>query len=439
MNSTSPPDRPYQWIAKAAWLIRLRWVAVAGQLATIIVAAFVLRIPLELGPLLAVIAFTAFTNCWLTLSLRSMSPLAERRLWIDGAALLGAVMVIDLLSLTTLLFFAGGATNPFAVFYLVNLALGAVILPEKWGWSLMAVAVGGLAFVLVFHVEVPELKFSTGPQGLVISFSELGLFVAMTTCALVIILFVKRVIHQLENTQAELRRVEREKSRSEKLEALGTLAGGAAHELATPLSTIAVISNEMSRHLGEQKETLAEDVALIRTEVGHCQTILARMTGRARQIAGEPLELVSVEALIHSTIEELTDASRIDLVMSKEVAAVDVQVPPDSLAQALRGLLQNGLDASGPEGRVHLSVAKGADRVRIVVHDEGPGMEAATLERAGEPFFTTKEPGRGMGLGLFLARSVIERLGGTLQLDSSAGAGVTAVVELSTGNQSSAL
>merc|ERR1712216_292176 len=108
----------------------------------------------------------------------------------------------------------------------------------------------------------------------------------MTTCALVIILFVKRVIHQLENTQAELRRVEREKSRSEKLEALGTLAGGAAHELATPLSTIAVISNEMSRHLGEQKETLAEDVALIRTEVGHCQTILARMTGRARQIAG---------------------------------------------------------------------------------------------------------------------------------------------------------
>ena len=114
---------------------------------------------------------------------------------------------------------------------------------------------------------------------------------------------------------------------------------------------------------------------------------------------------------------------------------MDVQVPPDSLAQALRGLLQNGLDASGPEGRVHLCVAKSSDRVRIIVHDEGPGMDAATLERAGEPFFTTKEPGRGMGLGLFLARSVIERLGGTLQLDSSVGAGVTAVVELSTESQ----
>jgi len=433
MNSTLPTDRPYQWIAKAAWLIRLRWVAVAGQLATIIVAAFVLRIPLALGPLLAIIAFTALTNCWLTLSLRSMSPLTERRLWIDGAALLGAVMVIDLLSLTALLFFAGGAANPFAVFYLVNLTLGAVILPEKWGWRLMAVAVSGLVFVLVFHVEVPELKLlSAGSEGLSISFSELGLVVGMTICALVIILFVKRVIHQLENTQAELRRVEREKSRSEKLEALGTLAGGAAHELATPLSTIAVISNEMSRHLGEQNETLAEDVALIRTEVDHCQTILARMTGRARQIAGEPLEVLSIDALIHSTIEELTDTSRIDLVMSDEMAAVDVRVPPESLAQALRGLLQNGLDAGAPEGRVKLSVANGSDRVRIVVHDEGPGMDPAILDRAGEPFFTTKEPGRGMGLGLFLARSVIERLGGTLQLDSSAGAGVTAVLELPT-------
>jgi two-component system sensor histidine kinase RegB len=154
------------------------------------------------------------------------------------------------------------------------------------------------------------------------------------------------------------------------------------------------------------------------------------MTGRARLIAGEAVTSLSVDELIQATLNELTQAERVRVLQGDDASDVTLNVPGESLAQALRGLLQNGLDATAPEGQVQLSVVATAAGVRIVVHDDGPGMEPDTLNRAGEPFFTTKEPGRGMGLGLFLARSVIERLGGTLQLDSSPGKGLTAVLEL---------
>ncbi|MCP4193071.1 MAG: HAMP domain-containing histidine kinase [Planctomycetaceae bacterium] len=432
-NVSTPRGSTVRWVAKAAWLVRLRWVAVAGQLATIVVAVVALQVSLPIAPLLSIIGFTALTNLFLTLALRRMVASRQSRIvLLSGDTLLATIMAIDLLSLTGLLYFAGGATNPFSVFYLVNLALCAVILPERWGWSLMAVAVGSLAALLAFHVDVPELRRGAA-EAQRASLGEWGQLVAMTTCALVIILFVKRVIHQLEKTQATLQRVELERSRSEKLQSLGTLAGGAAHELATPLSTIAVISNEMARHLRDDGATLAEDVALIRSEVDHCQTILARMTGRARQISGEEVTSLTVDELISTTLSELTSADQVRVLCSDEVSKLNLSVPRESLAQALRGLIQNGLDATAPESAVELSIVPAKEGVRMVVHDDGPGMIAETLSRAGEPFFTTKEPGRGMGLGLFLARSVIERLGGTLQLDSSPGRGVTAILELPSG------
>ncbi|MDG2382043.1 MAG: ATP-binding protein [Pirellulaceae bacterium] len=432
-TGSTPGGDTVRWVAKAAWLVRLRWVAVAGQLATIVVAVFGLRVSMPMIPLLSIVGFTALTNVFLTLALRRMvASRQSRTVLLSGDTLLAAMMAIDLLSLTGLLYFAGGATNPFSVFYLVNLTLCAVILPERWGWSLMAVAVGSLAALLAFHVDVPELR-SGAASAQRASLSEWGQLVAMTTCAWVIILFVKRVIHQLEKTQATLQRVELERSRSEKLQALGTLAGGAAHELATPLSTIAVISNEMARHLHDGDTTLAEDVTLIRSEVDHCQTILARMTGRARQITGEEVTWLTVDELIAMTLNELTSADKVSVLLSDEVSKLKLSVPCESLAQALRGLIQNGLDATAPESSVEFSIVAAGDGVRMVVHDNGPGMMAETLNRAGEPFFTTKEPGRGMGLGLFLARSVIERLGGTLHLDSSPGQGVTAILELPCG------
>jgi two-component system sensor histidine kinase RegB len=426
-------------VVNASWLMRLRWVAVAGQLATIGVTRACLNVPLPITPLLAIIGFTALTNLalWCWLQRLDHSP-ASHRVPTYGQELLAAVLALDLVMLTALLYYTGGAANPFSVFYLVNLALCAIVLPQYWGWALAALAVAGLGGLLIFHVHLPTLEDPLRLAGRTLSrdvtLSDLGQVVATATCAIVIIHFVKRVARQLETTQAELRRVEQDRSRNEKLEALGTLAGGAAHELATPLSTIAVVAKEMAHHLNlsdhPAPDDLVEDVALIRTEVDHCRKILQRMTAHAGQQMGEEISAVTVVELIHAMLDDTPREHRIELVLPPGIQHETTQIPLENVAQALRAVLHNALDASGDSGKVLVRVEADASCLRITICDEGPGMSAETLARAGEPFFTTKEPGRGMGLGLFLARSVLERLGGRLLLVSSPGEGATATLEI---------
>jgi two-component system sensor histidine kinase RegB len=423
--------------ANAAWLVLLRWVAVVGQLLTISVAHYVLRISLPLGALVAVVGCTAASNllfaAWTRRLSAAVSTPAET---VAGTRVLAAVMAMDIIALTALLYFSGGTVNPFSVFYLVNLALGAVLLSERWGWLLTVVATLGMLGLWLARADRPELFAVTGwlPGSWLGSTTadQFGRIVATAGCALVIIHFVSRVTHQLQQTAAELRRVERERSRSEKLEALGTLAGGAAHELATPLSTIAVVASEMTRMLQDVNvpESVREDAALIRAEVNHCQKILQRMTGQAGQWTAEQHVDVSLRDLLAATLDELAQPDRVELVVPEPLGGVTLSVPRESLAQALRGLLQNALDATRPGEAVRIAVEGDEDWIRLVVQDEGPGMSPEVLLRAGEPFFTTKDPGRGMGLGLFLTRSVIERLGGRLELSSAPQRGVTAVVTL---------
>jgi two-component system sensor histidine kinase RegB len=430
-----PTDRQ-PWAANATWLVLLRWVAVVGQLATIGVARYGLRMPLSVWPLFVVVGVTSMTNLIFAAWAQRRRPdpaLAQDN---RGQLILAGVMALDILALTALLFFSGGTSNPFFVFYLVNLALCAVLLSERWGWILTSVAVLGMCMLLFCGADRPEWFAVRGWFGSDLQWSvtlgQFGRIVAVAGCALVIIHFVERVTGQLEFTAAELRRVERERSRSEKLEALGTLAGGAAHELATPLSTIAVVATEMIRTLQDVNvpEAVRDDVLLIRREVDHCQTILQRMTGRAGRWMAEEHVKLDLAELVHITLAELAHADRIHLSVPPEAAQVSLNVPPESLSQALRGLLQNALDATPGDEFVDWSVRWDAHDVEMVIQDRGPGMTAEVLGRAGEPFFTTKDPGRGMGLGLFLTRSVVERLGGRLRIESKWQKGVTAIVRL---------
>ena len=144
----------------------------------------------------------------------------------------------------------------------------------------------------------------------------------------------------------------------------------------------------------------------------------------------EPAREVPVIDLVNAVLQEMHAVDRIDLSLPESLEQTTVCVPRENLAQAMRAVLQNALDASGPHGRVVLRVERRGELLVWTVRDNGLGMDAETLARAGDPFFTTKEPGRGMGLGLFLARSVVERLGGELRLESVLGQGVTVTIKL---------
>ena len=242
-----------------------------------------------------------------------------------------------------------------------------------------------------------------------------------------------------------MRRAQSKQAKSEKLEALGTLAAGAAHELASPLSTIAIVAKDLEGLvLGENSpienpdEDLVTDVKLIREQVDRCRKILDRMAGHAGQTVGETLASLSVRELWQVVIEELQRPDRVDSVISNEIAEAELRVPVDALAQSLRGLLQNGIDVEPADSKVKVHLAKvkveragqTLDHVNLLIEDHGPGMDSATLARVSEPFFTTKPPGSGMGLGVFLATNVIERIGGKIQFQSAVGQGTRVIVTL---------
>jgi two-component system sensor histidine kinase RegB len=253
-----------------------------------------------------------------------------------------------------------------------------------------------------------------------LALDRLAFLLALVTCAAVIVYFVTRVTAELQLRERELREAELQRARTQRLEALGTLAAGAGHELASPLATIAVVTRELERHLEgtNAPQTVLEDVQLIRTELARCRAILNRMSTDAGQVAGDELRRLRLDEVASATLQGLPYRDQIRVELRPDDASQCVFAPRQALAQAIRAVLQNAHDASPPGIPIHFLLSRNGDDVFFEVRDQGAGMPPDVIARAGEPFFTTKEPGQGTGLGLFLTRSVIQRLGGELAFDS---------------------
>jgi two-component system sensor histidine kinase RegB len=255
-----------------------------------------------------------------------------------------------------------------------------------------------------------------------------GMWLAFAITAALLAYFVTRIAAELRAREREIFALQERAAKSDKLASLSTLAAGAAHELGTPLGTIAIAAKELERSVaGLDRPSLADDARLIRTEVDRCRGILNQLSEKAGESAGEMSVPTRLEELSMQLRESLAQTERERVRVSADPGVV-ATIPRAAVTQALRTLVRNGLEAS--EGDVRVSLAREGERVAILVEDRGTGMDAHVLARAGEPFFTTKPPGQGLGLGLFLARAVAERLGGSLELVSTPGKGTVAKLEL---------
>lgn len=401
-----------------SWLLKLRWVAVTGQVLTTIAAQWLLGLKLPIDPLFTVIGIAFVSNVLLTLH--------ERRGHKVRPWMLGSVMALDVLLLTALLFFAGGPFNPFTALYFVHVAHAAIFLDARWAWTLVGLSLGSYGFLFL----VPAPSESSAEVALQLEALTEGRWVAFGLAAGVIAYFVTRVQSSLATRETELAEERIQRARSEKLASLATLSAGAAHELSTPLSTIAVVAKELERALQKEsaRAALIEDTHLIREQVARCRSILEQMAADAGHSLGELSTTVTVQTLLELCLDGLERKEDVTLQLSADVGQKELHVPPKVLAQALRGIVKNALDASPPGSAVELLVKPLAGAVSIEIRDQGGGMPPDVLRRVGEPFFTTKEPGRGMGLGVFLARAVAERVGGELRLDSVPERGTTATV-----------
>jgi two-component system sensor histidine kinase RegB len=255
------------------------------------------------------------------------------------------------------------------------------------------------------------------------------MWVALTIAASLIAYFVARVSGALRAREAELSRAQQLAARNEKLASLSTLAAGAAHELGTPLGTIAIAAKELERSVRAAPEEAIADARLIREELERCRAIVQRMSANAGQALGElaePTRTLTVIAALRARIGEAAFAA-----LDTQIDDAALEAPVQGLVQVLANLVQNALQASTPEGeRVVLRSDRVGGAVRFTVQDRGRGIRPLDLDRVGEPFFTTKPPGQGMGLGLFLARAFAERQGGQLVLASEEGKGTRVTLEL---------
>jgi two-component system sensor histidine kinase RegB len=403
----------------APWLVRLRYGLVVGLAFLILLVTFGARVPLPLAWLAVPIAALLLTNLLLP---RLIARLGGRRA-------LGATLLLDVLALTVLLSLSGGPANPLTLLYLVQITLSAVVLSRAWTWSLGILSILGFGFLFPFHVPLLALEGHHPAQGFAVHLY--GMWIAFVAAALLITFFIGEVSETLRRHERRSLELQIRLARHEKLAAVGTLAAGAAHEMGTPLATIAIVAKDLELYAGQVTHnlTLAADAATIRAEVDRCASILRAMTTHGPEFAGESPSRIKAKVLFEDLLLSLPPANR-DVVVTLAAEELEAWLPVETTRQVLTALVNNALDASAPGQPVEIKAWATGERLSITVRDRGHGMTAETFAHLGEPFFTTKEPGRGMGLGTFLSRVFAENLHGSLEFESAAGEGTTAILEL---------
>jgi len=393
------------------WLIRLRWLSLAGQAAVCLLAAFVLKIALFWGILIACMGVTAATN--LAVSLFS------RQTRLRESVLCAILLALDTMTLTVMLYWSGGSHNPFTTFYLLHITIGAILLTPAWAWA--GVVLCGICYSLLFQSPF-QLENTSGSICCGnFDFHRHGLFLAMVLAGVFIAFFVGKLNLALLRRDQELNEARIRDIRHERFASLATLAAGVAHELATPLGTIAIASADIEHHAHEKchQEGCLKDARLIRSEVERCRRVLENLGERTTDGVGDPPErfaLRDIPQMLENYLKpEYNRRTRTEITTS----AKTLFAPRTTLLQALAILIKNACEASAADTPVFLTIRDEDNNISFLVEDQGEGMTSRILERAGEPFFTTKKPGFGMGLGLFLARTFAERMRGRLDVLST--------------------
>jgi two-component system sensor histidine kinase RegB len=405
-----------------SWLITVRWTTLAAGVGAVVAGRGALQMDVPVAAAATTLSFLAGSNLWLMWRARR----AGIGSFVTPAGLL---VCADVALLTWLLLKSGGVLNPASVVYLVEIVLAALVLGRRWTWIVTGLCV--LGYGSLYLAPTAELRDALNMHR-EIALHMRGMWLAFALTSLTIVILVTRLVISVEHRDRALEDLRERTARAARGAGLATLAAGAAHELSTPLGTIAVASHELERNLSlaNAAPELQQDARLIRAEADRCRQVLDAMAGQSGEPIGETPRALTISDVVSGLRGRLTPAewSRLDVDLPGQVSVV---WPLQVIARALENVVRNALQASVETDRVRLSGhADAKGQVQFAVIDQGAGMTAEQLSRAGEPFFTTKPPGVGTGLGLFVARSSIEQLGGSLSLSSAVASGTTVRIVL---------
>src|SRR5258706_6408209 len=317
-------------------LTRLRGLGVVGQLAATVGGAMLLRLRFPIAPIVVVVVVTAVSNAAAVLMMRHRRP---------SRWLVHGLLLLDVGSLTALLYYTGGATNPFSMLYLVHVAMAVTVLGSAWTWVVVAMAAAGYGALFVWNVpltgvaDIPPLTLAVGH------------WLALALVAVSIAVFIGRVEHSLRDREHEVVEMRERMTKNELLATLTTLAAGAAHELNTPLGTIAVVAKELEVSSGpaHDAESIREDARLIRREVDRCREIINRL----RLDIGEDVaerQTIAGTLMVKDLRKDLREAENARLRVLIGSGGGTGGAPGRGVGQALLVLLRNAVDASPPRG-----------------------------------------------------------------------------------------
>lgn len=407
----------------ALLLVQLRWLAVFGQAFTIVVSSALFNLSLPLAPMFCVIGGLVLWNTATMLRPHRGAEADHRDLFIG--------LVLDFSALTALLYFSGGATNPFASLYLLQVVLGAILLEAWAAWILVGLTCVAFAVLTVWHVPL-QLPATDADRSLLLF--VLGGFICFVLNALLLVLFVNRIHLNLLKRDQHLAALRQQAAEEDHIVRMGLLASGAAHELGTPLSTLSVILGDWQRLPALQQPELQQDIQEMQSAVLRCKGIVGGILISAGEARGESPVVTTLARFMVDLITEwrrLWPALEIDYRVEEPVDLAALQRLPVVSDSALRQVIVNVLD-NAREVSPHwlgLSLSCRDDLTRLTVRDRGPGFAPEMLARLGKPYHSTKDR-PGSGLGLFLVFNVLRKLGGQVFARNAEGGGAEVTLEI---------
>ncbi len=400
-------------------LIRLRWLAIVGQSAAVMFVAYGMHFPLPVSLCFALIACSA----WLNLVLAFRYPATQRL----GPRAAFAILVFDVLQLAGLLYVTGGLTNPFSLLMTVPIVVSATSLSLRLTALLGAITVGAATILAFLHFPLPWFPEAELPMPFIY---VAGMWMAVVSSIAFTGIYAWRVAEEARLLATALAATELVLQREQHLSALDGLAAAAAHELGTPLATITLVAKEMQRALGNDPR-FCEDVTLLRSQSERCREILKQLTSLSSESEAHMARL-PITSLIEEVIAPHRDFGiTIKLEPGERIGAEPVARRNPGVIYGLGNLVENAVDFARQE--VTMRWRWDAEFVSIDVMDDGPGFPPEIVDRIGEPYMTTRQSsdeGGGLGLGLFIAKTLIERSGATIRFANATTPGIGATVEI---------
>lgn len=410
------PDLPLA--SNARRLLWIRTIAIPGAAVWLLLAREFFGLMVPATPLLVIAGALVVCNGWIGLRLRSGRRFHNIEFFLQ--------MMVDMVALTAILYLSGGASNPFVFFFLLPLTIAAAVLPPRYAWAVALVSACCYTFLLVVSRPVPQ--FTHGSQ-FNAQLHVLGMWIGFVVITALIAHFVAAMAETLRQRERDLARMRETALLDERVVAVGTLAAGAAHELSTPLATMAVVTGELARdYPAKDYGHLHRQLQILKAQIQRCKealSVISASAGAARAGTAEP---VAVDRFVREAVDEvrrLRPGAQVRLELSGEGPPPDVVVER-TVKQALLNVLHNAVDVS-PRW-VTMQGHWNPERIELVVMDRGGGFRAGqpgALDRAG---ISTKEGG--LGLGLFLSHAALGQLGGELSAGDNGQGGTTVTMSL---------